>query len=520
MSSQLTLRGLWHTLALLLFVLHSSAAEYFPFLEPVRPARRLGVMAHRGASMQAPENSRAALARCIEDEFEWAEVDVRLTADGQHVLCHDSQVRDATQGAWVVSEHTLAELKQLDTGLAFASKYAGERLLTLRECLAFSKGKLNLYLDCKAVNPEMLVREILEAGMERQVVVYDSMSRLQRVRAFAQDRVARMAKWHPDIDALPWINSNHLAAVEIDASEITPEITRTFHELGVKVEAKVLGEWDQPDYWNRSARAGADWLQTDAPEEVLSHALWQRVKTRPVRFSLHRGAGRYAPENTLPAFEKAIRLGADFVEFDVRTTSDGKFYLLHNATLDGQTDGKGPIAATPSAVVDTLSAGVHFGGQFKNARVPSLEEFLLDVKGKVDLYFDAKAIAPEALAAAVSRHGLAERTVVYQSVPYLLQLKKINPRIRALAPLRKLEQLPSISVELHPYAVDADWNILSKELIDRCHALGIRVFSDALGDHEEIEEYLQAMDWGIDLIQTDCPMKLLRAIELRAAGVR
>jgi len=65
------------------------------------------------------------------------------------------------------------------------------------------------------------------------------------------------------------------------------------------------------------------------------------VKTRPVRFSLHRGASRYAPENTVPAFEKAIRLGADFVEFDVRTTSDGKFYLLHDSALDGKTNGKG-----------------------------------------------------------------------------------------------------------------------------------------------------------------------------------
>jgi glycerophosphoryl diester phosphodiesterase len=62
--------------------------------------------------------------------------------------------------------------------------------------------------------------------------------------------------------------------------------------------------------------------------------------------------------------------------------------------------------------------------------------------------------------------------------------------------------------------VDTDWNILSKELIARCHAHGIKVFSDALGKHERIEDYLQAMDWGIDVIQTDYPMRVMRAIEL------
>jgi glycerophosphoryl diester phosphodiesterase len=63
--------------------------------------------------------------------------------------------------------------------------------------------------------------------------------------------------------------------------------------------------------------------------------------------------------------------------------------------------------------------------------------------------------------------------------------------------------------------VDAAWKILSQEVIAQCHQAGILVFSDALGAHERIEDYQQAMDWGIDLIQTDYPLRVLRAIELR-----
>src|SRR6266581_6204707 len=71
-----------------IFILSASlcGAAEFSFFEPLRPPRPFQVMVHRGAANQAPENTRPALQRCIEDGFEWAEIDVRLTKDGQHVL--------------------------------------------------------------------------------------------------------------------------------------------------------------------------------------------------------------------------------------------------------------------------------------------------------------------------------------------------------------------------------------------------------------------------------------------------
>src|SRR5437868_5803523 len=58
-----------------------SSAAQFPFFEPVQPPRVFQVMVHRGEARQAPENSRSALQRCIEDNLEWAEIDLRLTKD-------------------------------------------------------------------------------------------------------------------------------------------------------------------------------------------------------------------------------------------------------------------------------------------------------------------------------------------------------------------------------------------------------------------------------------------------------
>jgi glycerophosphoryl diester phosphodiesterase len=509
------------TLAVYFFTLiaipAAGIANDFRFFEPLNPPRPFQVMVHRGEAGQAPENTRPALQRCIEDLFEWAEVDVRLTKDGQHVLCHDSKLERVSNGTGLVTDHTLAELLALDAGLGFARRYTGTPLLSFKQCLELAKGKLNLYLDCKDVNPEQLVREILQAGMEHQVVVFDKPEKLQRVRKASQGKVAIMPKWHPADGMATWVDKLQPDAVEIDANEITPAITKAFHDKKIKVQTKNLGEWDTPEFWDTVLAAHVDWIQTDLPEEIVARDLWRRVPNRPVKISLHRGANRYAPENTLPAYTKAIKLGVDFVEFDVRPTSDGKFYLLHNATLDDKTDGQGPIASTPSSVVDSLSAGVKFGKPFAHEKLPTLEEFLTTTEGKVNLYFDAKDIPAETISEAVERHHMSDRTVVYQSPQFLMKLKAINPRIRALPPLGTPGQLDGLVANLKPYAVDASWKILSKELIDRCHANGILVFSDSLGAHETIEDYQQAMDWGIDLIQTDHPMRVMRAIELRAA---
>ena len=335
-----------------------SAGAGFKFFEPIDPPRPFQVIAHRGQASVAPENSRPALQRCIEDGLEWAEIDVRLTLDGQHVLWHDESVTDADRRSLKLSEQPLAVLQQVDVGSRFAQRFAGVKLLSLRDCLALCHNRLNLYLDCKAVNPEQLAREIIAAGMERQVVVYGSLDLLAQVQKTSGGQIATMAKWSPAFTLPDWAVTNHLAAVEIDAPALTAPVRQAFAAAGVKVEAKVLGDWDRAEIWEQVMAAGADWLQTDLPEEVLAKALWRRSPGRPVLFSLHRGAGRYAPENTLPAFSKAIRLGADFVEFDVRATADGAFFLLHDGRLDRTTDGTGPLDRINADAARQLSAGI------------------------------------------------------------------------------------------------------------------------------------------------------------------
>ena len=364
--------------------------------------------------------------------------------------------------------------------------------------------------------PEKLAGEVLAAGMQRQVVVYADAATLAAVQSTSRGAVPVMAKWHPGNNVDEWLDRLHLSAVEIDADEVTDAVCRTFHSRGVKVEAKTLGQaWDRPEVWKRMMAAGVDWIQTDLPHQLQLAALRFRNVPHPVKISLHRGANELAPENTMASISRALELGADYIEVDIRTSKDGQFFLLHDTRLERTTSGKGPIRGQTSTDLGRLDAGAWFGAPFRGTAIPTFEQCLdaLD-HSQAHLYADAKDIAPESLLALLEKYRMVDRSVVYQSPSYLKRLKALNPKVRLLPAFDDPAQLDQLASQLQPYGVDTDWKILSKNLVERCHAKGILVFSDALGQHETLADYARAISWGVDVIQTDYPARVYRAIEL------
>lgn len=108
----------------------------------------------------------------------------------------------------------------------------------------------------------------------------------------------------------------------------------------------------------------------------------------------HRGDWRYAPENSIPAIKNAINMGVDIVEVDIQRTEDGRFILMHDATLNRTTTGKGKISEWTLDSIRTLRLKNGIGIKTKEI-VPTLEEALLIMKDKIlinldkaDRYFD------------------------------------------------------------------------------------------------------------------------------------
>lgn len=485
-----------------------------PFLQPPNTFAIAQPVVHRGSITIAPENTIKALQACVSDFIPWAEVDVRLTKDGKHVLLHDSTLDRTTSGKGKLSDITFEEVQKLDAGAWFGPRFKETKVPTLAEALEYAKGKLNLYLDCKAIDVKLLVQEVLAAGMEQHVVVYGSPELATEVHVASQGKVPVMIKCRPGANMYQLTKEERPDAVEINAEDYTPELGKQLEKVGIRILINCLGkERDNPEVWNRMLQDGQKWIQTDDPAGLLMTAARLKWPKFPVKISCHRGANRYAPENTLPAFKEAMRLGIDYLEMDIRTTKDDQLFIMHDSTINRTTNGKGKVRELTANQLRELDAGSWLGQRWAKTPIPSFDEVLAAFDDKASAYLDSKDISPEALAVMIRKYNLFDRHVVYQSPQFLEKLKQIEPRARAMPPLRQYADLPKVAA-IKPYAVDVNWNILSKQLIDDCHQRGILVFSDALGLHETLQHYLQAMEWGIDLIQTDHPLRVLRAIEL------
>jgi glycerophosphoryl diester phosphodiesterase len=114
------------------------------------PMRAPWIVAHRGASGHAPENTFAAFQRAVELGSMFIETDLHLTRDARFVTIHDPNLERTTNGRGAVREHSLAELRQLDAGMWYDRQFMDERIPTLEEILDFARKRdVVFYLEIK-----------------------------------------------------------------------------------------------------------------------------------------------------------------------------------------------------------------------------------------------------------------------------------------------------------------------------------------------------------------------------------
>lgn len=134
------------------------------------------ITAHRGQSVQAPENTLPALELAIGEAADYAEIDVRQTADGAVVLMHDLSLKRTCGVSRPISEVSYQELQELDAGAWFSPDYRGTRVPTLREAMELCKGAINLNIELKVHGDaeelaEKVVALIKEYDFENQCIL-------------------------------------------------------------------------------------------------------------------------------------------------------------------------------------------------------------------------------------------------------------------------------------------------------------------------------------------------------------
>lgn len=111
--------------------------------------RGYAVIAHRGVSSEAPENTLSAIRRALELGVDRIEIDVQMTADGEVVLMHDRTLDRTTNGKGEVRKHSLEEIRLLDAGSWFSEKFTGEKVPTLEEVIRLINGRCDLLIEVK-----------------------------------------------------------------------------------------------------------------------------------------------------------------------------------------------------------------------------------------------------------------------------------------------------------------------------------------------------------------------------------
>jgi glycerophosphoryl diester phosphodiesterase len=173
-------------------------------VEELRLTTRTMNLGHRGAMSLAPENTLAAFAMAREVGADGVEFDAQLSADGELVIIHDHTLERTTDGHGAVSNHSLAELKQLHAGRWFDARYSGERIPTLQEVIDLLGNEMFLNIELKGGHgesvelPDRVVECVRRNRCEGRVLLSSfHMETLRRVREIAQDLAIGMLYSQP-----------------------------------------------------------------------------------------------------------------------------------------------------------------------------------------------------------------------------------------------------------------------------------------------------------------------------------
>lgn len=256
-------------------------------------------------------------------------------------------------------------------------------------------------------------------------------------------------------------------------------------------------------------------LTSAAPWAVAAKAeLARKPRHGGIYVAAHRGAHQGIPENTVAAYKKAVELGVDFIEVDARLSKDGVLVSVHNADVDAYTKGavKGKVKDFTLAELKAMDIGSRVGPEWKNERIPTLEEALAVCQGKVGVYLDLKEAPVAQVVDLLRKYNMERDTLWYADVNELKELAKICPEGLAMPDPPSAADLPEILKTLQPPASAPAYNLVTPEYIKQCHEAGVMV----LVDEEGKESWDKLLGLGVDGIQTDFPEELIKYLETRA----
>lgn len=247
------------------------------------------VMAHRGASASAPENTLASIRQAIQDGADWVEIDVQETADGEVVVFHDSDFMKLSGVNLKIWNATSDDLEDLDIGSWFSPEFQGERVPTLAEVLDECRGKIGVNIELKYYGHdrrlEQRVAELVDARQMASEVMAMSLK---------MDAVTKMKRIRPNwkVGLLMSVHTGEISDIDADFLAVNAAFAGRGLIEGAHADGKDVYVWtvnDAPTMSMMMSR-GVDGLLTDRPA-LARNVLQQRARmSTPERLLLELAA--------------------------------------------------------------------------------------------------------------------------------------------------------------------------------------------------------------------------------------
>ena len=216
------------------------------------------VIAHRGASGYAPENTLKAFRTAWKMSADMIELDAQETSDGHLVCIHDFDLPRTTNGEGYVGELTYREIKELDAG-------QGERVPLLSEVLDFARDRIGVNIEVKALNVE---KRILELVTEREMLdsvifssfMHNTVRVIKNLNAYARTAIILS---EPRDDAVRYTLDLGANAINPPFETLTPELVTGAHEARLEVFPYTMNDASS---MRKLLSIGVDGLITDLPD--------------------------------------------------------------------------------------------------------------------------------------------------------------------------------------------------------------------------------------------------------------
>ena len=238
----------------------------------------------------------------------------------------------------------------------------------------------------------------------------------------------------------------------------------------------------------------------------------------------HRGANKRAPQNTLPAFKKAVEFNADGIETDVHLSKDNELVICHNYTIDATSNGKGLIDDMLFSELRKYDFGSYFSNDFKGVTLPTLKEVLDVVKDMPLINIEIKAPKQKndlvkRTIDEVHKFGISDRVIISCFDPECIrESKEIDSNIRTGLLYENTDfgkeimdfGVTKYCMQLNANAAHPEHILMTEELIKDLHEHNIKVNPWTVNEKEDIIKYT---NWGCDALISDIPDYVLSVLE-------